>query len=343
MEGFTLTVVQERGLREAHRRTRDKREADRIKAVVLLGTGWTQKQVATALFLDEDTLRRYVDSYQQGGVERLVKMEYCGSEPMLSQSQLSQLEVQVSETIYLRVEEVVMYVKGQYAVEYSVNGMTDLLHRMGFTYKKPKVVPGKAQRANQEQFLREYEQLKENKGKNDPIYFMDAVHPQHNTVAGYGWIKRGVEKEIKSNTGRQRLNINGAIDVQTMMAVTRTDETINAQSTLELFKQLEAQHPEATAIHVICDNARYYHCHLVAQFLVGSKVKLMFLPPYSPNLNLIERLWKYFRKTVLHNRYYEKFQQFKDACEGFFSNLGSHTDALRSLLVENFHLFPQPP
>lgn len=86
----------------------------------------------------------------------------------------------------------------------------------------------------------------------------------------------------------------------------------------------------------MCDNARYYRCHLVDAFLTGSKIKPLFLPSYSPNLNLIERLWKYFRKCVLYNSYYEKFEQFKAACEGFFANLATHANALRRLLTENF-------
>ena len=70
----------------------------------------------------------------------------------------------------------------------------------------------------------------------------------------------------------------------------------------------------------------------------GSRIKLIFLPPYAPNLNLIERLWKYFRKVVLYNRYYATFAEFKQACLDFFANLRSHRAALRTLLTENFEI-----
>ena len=83
-------------------------------------------------------------------------------------------------------------------------------------------------------------------------------------------------------------------------------------------RRLEARHRKAKAIYVYCDNARYYRSRLVQAYLARSKIKLIFLPPYCPNLNLIERLWKYFRKQVLYNRYYEHFAEFKAACEGFF-------------------------
>jgi len=165
---------------------------------------------------------------------------------------------------------------------------------------------------------------------------MDAVHPQHNPVLGYGWIKRGQDHEVKSNTGRRRLNINGAIDLERLEPVARFDDTIDADSTIALFQQLEQFYAVATWIYVICDNARYYRSKAVQEYIQDSRIKLAFLPPYAPNLNLIERLWKFFKKKILYNRYYESFDEFRNACEDFFSNPGRYQGDLRSLLTENF-------
>jgi len=338
MEGFSFSPEDVEELRAAHRSVRDKRHAYRINAVILLGTGWTEQEVAEALLLDPDTLRRYVARYRSGGVDQLLKLEYRGGVPKLTADQQAHLDEHLSQQTYLRVADIVSYLQATFRVRYSVHGLTDLLHRMGFVYKKPKVVPGKADAQAQREFVQEYETLKQNKGPDDPIYFMDAVHPQHNTVAACGWIKRGVEKPIPSNTGRQRLNINGAIHLDKMQAVTRTDLSINAQSTIDLFKQIQRKHRKAATIYVICDNARYYRSKLVQAFLETAKIKLVFLPPYSPNLNLIERLWKYFRKQVMHNRYYERFEDFKAACLTFFANIPKHKQALKQLLTKNFHI-----
>ena len=87
---------------------------------------------------------------------------------------------------------------------------------------------------------------------------MDAAHPQHNSVPAYGWIKKGHEAELKANCGRQRLNINGVIDVATLKTIVRFDGTVNADSTLNLFKQIERKHRKAKIIYIIADNARYY-------------------------------------------------------------------------------------
>jgi transposase len=152
---------------------------------------------------------------------------------------------------------------------------------------------------------------------------MDGTHPQHNCVAAYGWIKNGKVKELKINTGRQRLNINAAIDIEILSTTVDYGDSINAQSTILLQKKVELKHPDAEVIYTICDNARYCRSKRVKEYLVTSKIELVFLPHYSPKLNLIERLWKYFRKIVLYNAYYEIFDEFRKACESFLDKLNN--------------------
>jgi len=237
-----------------------------------------------------------------------------------------------------RVKSVIAYIDKQYGVRYSISGVTDLLHRLGFSYKKPTHVPGKQDPAQQQAFLEEYEQIKADKGENDMIYFADATHPQHNSAPSYGWIKKGREKELNANCGRQRLNINGAINIETLEPTTGFYDTINADSAIDLFAKIEAKHPDANVIYVIVDNARYYRSRLLKKHLSGTKMKLIFLPPYPPNLNLIERYWKLFKKKVLNNHYYETFGEFKRACESFFRKRKKYLPELQTLLTENFQI-----
>jgi len=341
MDGFRLTTEEVRLLRSLHRRCRDRHLADRIKAVVLLGTSWTVVDTAEALLLDEDTVRSYRQAYQQGGTDLLLTVRYQGSDPKLSPDQIRELDQHLSATTYLRAQEVVAYVQETFGVVYTVAGMTDLLKRLDYVYKKPTLTPGRQpDRAVQQAFIEDYQRLKENKDKDDPIYFMDGVHPRHNPVAAYGWIKRGTDKTMQSNTGRSHVNINGAVNIARLKVVVEFGEAVNAQSTIALLRKLEARHPKAKAIYVYCDNARYYRSGLVQAYLVGSKITLIFLPAYCPNLNLIERLWKYFRKQVLYNRYYEHLAEFKAACQRFFEGIDEHRTALRSLLTENFQVIP---
>lgn len=339
MKEFTLTRNEIDKLKIAHRGCKDKRLADRIKAIVLLGTGWTVAATAEALLLDPDTVRVYAHKYQRGGIETLLTMWHKGSVAKLDSRQLTSLDKHLENNLYIRVQDIVAYVEETYGISYTVQGMTDLLKRLDYVYKKPKKLPGKHPDVEtQLGFIKDYEKLKETKGEDDPIYFMDGVHPQHNSVAACGWIKRGTTKTLESNAGRQRVNINGAIDIERLKVVTEFDERVNAQSTIALLKKLIRKHRKAETIYVICDNARYYRSRLVKEYIAGRKIVLVFLPPYCPNLNLIERLWKYFRKEVLYNTYHEKFSDFNEACHNFFDCIKEHKDGLRTLLTENFQI-----
>ena len=338
MLDYTLSAERLAELYAAHSSTRDKRKADRIKAVVLLATGWTAEKVAEVLFVEPNTVRNHFKCYREGGLEALagIGTGVGGSACALNAEQLAILDAHLQENLYLSAKAVAHWVEETFAVSYTESGMTAVLHRLGYVYKKPKLVPGKADPQAQREFLAEYENIKRNKGKNDPIYFMDAVHPQHNPVIACGWIKRGEEQDVPSNTGRRRVNINGAIDHESLEPVVRFDDTINAESTIALFKQLEILNVLAVCIYVICDNARYYRSKAVQEYLKTSRIELVFLPPYAPNLNLIERLWKFFKKKILYNHYYETFDEFRAACEEFFCNPRKYHRELRSLLTENF-------
>ena len=116
------------------------------------------------------------------------------------------------------------------------------------------------------------------------------------------------------------------------------DERINAESTVKLLKRIEQSNPKARVIYGICDNARYYLVKLFKEYLRDSKIELIFLPPYLTNLNLIERLWKFFKKKVLYQQYYETFKEFRAACKKFFRQAKRYKKELRSLLTENFHI-----
>ena len=150
---------------------------------------------------------------------------------------------------------------------------------------------------------------------------MDGVHPTHNVQLAYGWIKTGVRKEIAANSGRSRLNLSGIIDVISHNVLIQEDNMLNAEATIKFFQKIEKAYPCKAKIHVFCDNARYYRNKNVKKYLETSKITLHFLPPYSPNLNPIERLWKWMKERIIYNTYYESFESFKEAVFGFFAIL----------------------
>jgi transposase len=341
MDDFRLTPKQLTDLRALHKKQRDRMKADRVKAVVLLGSGWSVTDVAQALLIDETTVRNWYEKYQHGGDKELLTLYYQGKVPTLTEHQQEELAKHLDEHTYLSSNEIRHYIKMKYHVGYSSSGVKELLHRLGFSYKKPKHVPGKLDPSKQKAFIAKYRRLRKTKGKDDPLYFADGCHPQFNSIPAFGWIRRGIEKELKSNSGRQRVNINGAVDIDSLETVTDFSDSVNSQSTIRLFKKLELKHPLAKKIHVIADNARYYKSKAVKEYLKHSRIKVHFLPGYSPNLNLIERLWKFFKKEILYNKYYEKFGDFVSACQGFFRCRTKYRERLRSLLTENFHLYKE--
>jgi transposase len=310
--------------------------AYRLNAIILLGSGWSVAEVSEALLVDATTIRNWLANYQEGGKDKLLELNYQGKPPSLTPEQQEELANHLDEHIYLDSHAIRRHIEKTYGISYSPTGVKELLHRLGFVYKKPKHVPGKLDPAKQKAFIKEYEKLRKNQGENDPVYFGDGCHPQYNSIPAFGWIRRGKEKELKSNSGRERVNINGAIDIDTLETVTDFTDSINSQSTMRLFDKLEAKHLDAEVIHLIVDNATYYKSDLVNEYLKTSRIKIHFLPGYSPNLNLIERLWKFFKKKILYNKYYETFEEFLSACKSFFRCRTKYREELRSLLAENF-------
>jgi transposase len=171
------------------------------------------------------------------------------------------------------------------------------------------------------------------------VYFVDAAHLLHNAVPGQGWIKRGTTVELKTNSGRDRLNVLGAYspDDHRLIAIEGV-ESCDADLVCQLLRNLRAANPGKRLL-VVLDNASYQRAKKVQALATQLHIRLLFLPPYSPNLNLIERFWKFLRKQVLRNTYYPTFAEFRAAIQGLLANLDRYTEELRTLMTEHFHLF----
>ncbi|MDR2440390.1 MAG: IS630 family transposase [Planctomycetaceae bacterium] len=336
---YHLSRRQVKKLRQKYRKIEGQRFADRIRIVIALAEGFTPSELAKIFLIDADTVRRYFRLYKEGGINGLLEIHYAGRRSFLTDPQKEQLKQHLRDNIYLDVKPIIAYVRQTFGVQYSVSGMTKLLHELNFEYKKPKLVPGKANTAAQEEWVAEYEKLREQAKESDVFYFMDGVHPQHNSHPACGWFERGEDAELPSNSGRQRVNINGAVNIDTFNVTVDFTDAVNSESVIRLMEQLIKNNPKAKKIYIILDNASYYHSKEVEAYRKKlGKIIFLFLPPYSPNLNLIERLWKFFKEKTFYNKYYEKFADFKKACEDFFKNIKKYKAPLRKRLAENFHI-----
>jgi len=151
-----LTEEQVKVLKLTHKTLRDKKLADRIKVVLSINAGFEYAHIAKILLLDEVTLRRYVKSFQEKGVSGLLEFRYTGGKSQLTPIQLQELKTFLTANTQTKAKDIVAYIQKQYGISYSVIGVTKLLHRLGFVYKKPKIIPGKANRLKQEAFLKRY-------------------------------------------------------------------------------------------------------------------------------------------------------------------------------------------
>lgn len=316
-------------LKKQHKCTRDGRVRDRIKAVLLYDNGWSYRKIAEALFITPEAVRQHTLDYE---TVRKLSPENGGSSSKLNRAQTKLLLEHVQECTYLYAKDIVAFVWDQFEVRYTVSGMTQWLQNHGFSYKKPAVVPGKADKEAQQAWIKCYEEMKKNLSENETICFMDGVHPTHNAKPAYGWIRKGQRKEIPTNTGRQRINLSGMIDITSKRVLVREDETLEAESTICFLKKIEEAYPCKQTVHLFCDNARYYRNKKVQAFLQTSKISMHFLPPYSPNLNPIERLWKLTNEWVINNKYYEKFSEFKKSILTFLRRLSDPPQDLLQIL-----------
>jgi transposase len=338
----------------------------RMNALLLVDDGWTAERVAAALFIDADTVREHRRLYQTAGVSGVERLKYEGGEPALTAEQLTALGAELDARLYITAKAVCAFVQRSFEVTYTAHAMAKLLKRLSFVYKKPKRVPAKADEEIQRRFfaatlgplILAFGNAcvpQPNAGMaaaNDDqrLYFVDATHPSYTAHAAYGWIRKGQTRELKSHHGRTNININGALSWPGREFVHRqTAGRITSAEMILLFEDLQARHPAATAIRVVLDNASYNHSKEVKAWLAcdDCRVKLVHLPAYAPNLNLIERFWWLFKKTAIYNEYFPTFAEFKAAVESFFTRLDHYRGEIESLITGKFHFMgkfnPQAP
>lgn len=335
-----LTEEECQELKLKHRQEKNRRKADRIKAVLLANKGWNYRQIADALLLDEDTVSTHVNEYIS---EKKLEIESGGSESKLSSEQTEKLIVELESKIYLKVIEICGYVEEIYDVKYTVAGMTSWLQRNNFTYRKPHGAPAKANVEEQKEFIEKYENLKKMTPKEEPILFLDGVHPTMATKISYGWIKKKSNKTIETTGSRTRMNIVGAINLDKMQLNIKNYKTINSESMIDYFEFLKTCYPKAPKIHVILDQGSYNTSKLTTEFAAKNNIILHHLPAHSPNLNSIERLWKVMNEKVRNNVFFESAKKFKKDILDFFDKTWDEiSESMKSRINDNFHLFTKP-
>ena len=318
------------------------RLARRANALVLLDDGMSCEAIAKVLLLDDDTIRTWYRLYEGDGIEGLTNFSYEGSACQLSGEQQEKLKAWVATALPRTTRQVGAWIENEFGVVYEGrSGLIALLHRLGLEYHKPNVIPRKLDEEKQKAFIEGYEKLLNSLGDDEAVLFADAVHPTHAARPVGCWAPSQEKLAIEQTSGRQRINIHGAIDLETGQTRMIEALTIDAASTIRLLQSIEAFYPMLALIHVFLDNARYHHAKLVQEWLAlpGRRIKLHFIPTYCPHLNPIERLWGLMHRNVTHNKCYATCAQFADATLSFLREKvpGNWAD-LCDLVTDNFRV-----
>lgn len=172
------------------------------------------------------------------------------------------------------------------------------------------------------------------------IFFVDAAHFVMGSFLCCVWCL--VRLWIRAASGRKRYSVLGAWNAVTNSLVSiTTDKTVNAETMCDLLRKIAAM-ALTGPIRLVLDNARYQHCQLVVDLAKSLNIELLFLPSYSPNLNLIERLWKFIKKKVLYAKHYATFELFRQAIDGCLSKIETeHRKELEALITHNFQRFEE--
>jgi transposase len=189
------------------------RLARRANALVLLDQGMSCSDVAKVLLLDDDTVRTWYRLYEEDGFEGLASFGYDGCACRLNDQQQDRLKAWISETLPRTTSEVGAWIEQEYGIIYeSRSGLVALLHRLGMEHRKPKAVSSKLDPDKQAAFIKKYENLLNTIGDDEAVLFGDAVHPTHAVRPVGCWGPKDVPIAVPQSSGRQRLNIHGAID-----------------------------------------------------------------------------------------------------------------------------------
>jgi len=318
------------------------RLARRANALILLDQGMSYREVAKVLLLDDGTIREWRAAFGRDGVDGLAGFHYGGRHSFMAAEQEDRVRDWVSRTLPRTTREVGAYIEACFGIIYdSRSGLVALLHRLGFEHRKPKMVPSKMDPDKQRRFITFYEKLLNGLEADEMVMFADAVHPVYGAHPVGCWTPKGVAVAVEQTTGREHVNIQGAIDLETGTTCILDVDKVDASSTIALFEAIEARFPKKRVIHLTMDNARCHHANLVKAWLSRPecRIRLIFIPPYCPHLNPIERLWLLMHKTLTHNRCFNSFKAFRSKLLTFLRyDVPEKWDVFCDQITDNFQI-----
>lgn len=315
----------------------------RMDAIYWTSQGFSRQAVSLVSGVHRNSVCSYVKCYNAGGLAALSRLEYKGFASVLSGHRL-RLEAFFREHPPRTAREAVAKVKELTGLALSQSEVRRFMHQLGMKPMKTGHVPAKADPLKQALFVKEKLSplLAKAKAGECHVFFMDAAHFMLLPLVGVLWCFKRVF--IKAAAGRNRINVLGALNATTLQLETVVNTTyVNAQTVAQMLHQL-AQRFTQLPLYVVLDNAPYQHCDYVKQLAKTLGIHLVFLPPYSPNLNLIERVWRYLKKEVLGTHYFDCAKKFHHAIESSLLEINhdpTRIQHMKTLITPRFQTFAQ--
>ena len=339
MKTIQLTPRQRKDIEERRRHAQDRRIYQRLSAVLWIDEGRTREEVAQLVGVSTRQVGQWLRIFRNKGLKELCTLYYKGDPGRLRPAQIEQLKHQIAQGGFHNAEQVRTWIENTFGVVYSATGVKGLLRRIGASSHKVSGFFWKADVKKQKQFVRKDRRHKREAGPKTRRYFVDACHPVWGVDLLYSCgLLVGQRFYVGVGNGRKRLNILGAYspDDHDYVDLRLTKENITGEQFVTLLEKLRAKHPDTEKFILYLDNARYYSKPVVKEWLAAHReFHLVFLPAYSPNLNLIERLWKFLRKKAF-TRWHPTFEAMEQAVSDVLDYLEDYHAELSTLMTEEF-------
>jgi len=341
MDKRKIAEEKQRLLNINYTETYSKRVRKKAMAINMYLNDITPLSISKILCISDRSVYKYIELYREKGVLGLLQ-----ENPNRPISELELYSDEIIETLKKEpcstINECSEKIENLTGIKRSPTQVAKFLKKKNFKRLKTAQIPSKADPEKQKDFLeKELEpRLEEAKSGKSKVLFVDAAHFVMGAYLAYLWCLTRVF--IKSSSGRQRYNVLGAIDPFSHELTTVTNHTyINSDSICELLLKIHNKYVIlGVPITIVLDNARYQRCNKVTERAKELGIELLFLPTYSPNLNLIERLWKFVKKKCLYAKHYETFADFKTSINECLSKIETeYKTEISRLITTNFQLF----
>ena len=305
------------------------KQKNRYDVVLLYMEGYSRKKISEILHIPLRTVSYHILSYEKEGMESLLIVKQPGAQKKLTDKQetelLSVISTQTPEEVGLGVFAnwtaalACAFVKQKFGISYSSRGMLNLFDRLELSYTRPTYTLDKADPKKQEQFRKTFETLKKLlEGDITTILFEDESMIRDYQAIMKTWFPKGKQRIIPTYGKHEGVKLVGFLDYETGHVYVEEHKKYDAEVFLQFLKNVLSQYPNGKTV-IILDNARIHHAKLLKEFLEENKdcLELVYLPPYSPNLNKIEELWGWLKDSVINNVFFHSREEIQKAVQKF--------------------------